>query len=1142
MRLIENLGGGGYNTRVLLLTVLVALFAVAVFTLAPARAETPDDLRIELSFFRDSDGVVQPGSTIQVRAELKFTGAEGVGALTVPDLALRIAGGVEWDASGRRAMPGQSKSYLTREYLGHTGEAVAVQSAGGTLTSGIQVVGAPHATVNGISSGGAVHVWENGSFVQRLTGEPTDNVSGTQFWERYNGGFGSSVDVGGSVIVVGAPYEDGAPLAGGFRSQSNFIHGFGAVYVFERNDDGEWERTAKLTVGENPAFTAPALPTSALLAPYEFGQHVAISDDGGTIVVSQRSAPQTGENHNWGASAHVFVKPATGWTDMDTNHANVTSLRYDSNGAATDDADVVAARWDAFGDVDIAGDGSVVVVGASELPRTSTSGFSHLEATGAVLVFNRPGSAWTAGSARLLEQNATLTATGHESNNVRVGSDVAISQSGGVIVSNGASHINYVNDDARDPVSGWPGSAFVWVRSTSWADATAATATLSDSTASNGDQFGRSVAISDSGDRVVVGQHPRGGPNGYGAISVFDKPGSGWANDSAADTVLGSWPWARAASLAIDGESTLLAGVTGVGGYVLDLSLSDPESGVLDIGYLTADCNASSSEGIVTQTCTLWFEPGDGTLTTIPALTIPAGTPDGSFTISASAMVNGVRYTDAIEATVRDVDEVAEVTLDFATDPVVSYVDTSDDKPYPSSIAAGETTRLRLSVLNENGEAAGIDAEDGIASILFTTTAGKFAFGNFAPVWLIQSFSPLGYLPANCEGGNGQQTCSIPLIDPNSNLPSVHAANADRIVIFLAHPGADKSGTAEVRATVITNDGEVFNPPPLTVTFTGAAESLVVSEPTASVLNVDAPPDVGAGADDRDVLALSIAAVDENGTQVDVPLGLPANPTQAQRNSAVRVTVRDPDGVVVPVSRYGGWAWTYDRQQEQTSLEFKLQVNASAEDALATGEYTLELRIGTLEAERTFRVGGAPASLALGEPEGALVRDARVTITATVADADGNAVPDGTAVAWKEQSVRGTDVVLVQVSADRGTKAGRASATYLVIGPGAAAVTARSGDVSDVALLTIVEASVGEADGPPPPLRESLSSTRPGFSIWLGEQPVMASELLGSLSGIESLLLWQNGSWLRYGLAEGRVVPGSFDFTVVRGGVLVLGR
>ena len=107
-------------------------------------------------------------------------------------------------------------------------------------------------------------------------------------------------------------------------------------------------------MGENPAFTDPA----GQLAPFQFGANVAISDDGATIVVSQWPAPTTGAEHNWGASAHVFTKPASGWTDMNTNHANVTSLRYDSNGATADDATVVAARWEAFGDVDIAGDGS----------------------------------------------------------------------------------------------------------------------------------------------------------------------------------------------------------------------------------------------------------------------------------------------------------------------------------------------------------------------------------------------------------------------------------------------------------------------------------------------------------------------------------------------------------------------------------------------------------------------------------------------------------------------------------------------------------------------------------------------------------------------------------------------------------------
>ena len=1092
------------------LTALFALLALAVLSLAPASAAPPDDLELDLSLYLDSDGVVQPNSTIRVRAQLKFTGAESVGALSISDAALRIAGNLEWDDAGRRTIQSYTSGIVTAEHGGSTGEAVAVQD-GAAPNDDIQVIGAPDATVDGIAGGGAVHVWVDGSFNQRLTGEPTDNVSGTQFWGRYNGGFGSSVDVGSSVIVVGAPYEDGAPLAGGFRSASSSLRGFGAAYVFERNDDGQWERTAKLTVGGNPAFTDP----ESQRAPFNFGEHVAISDDGSSIVVSQISS-LVGSNHNWRASAHVFTRPATGWTHMSTNHANVTSLLEGHDG-----------------DVDIAGDGSVVAVGE---PRRFTS---DGQIVGGLHVYNRPGAAWTDGAERQLQPDATLTPTDHETNWVQVGSAIAIDQSGGVIVANGASSIFFVGHIPSDPVTGWPGSAFVWVRSGgAWSNTDSATATLTDSGASNGDQFGHTVAISDSGDRVVVGRNAwSGGPRGYGAIDVFDKPGSGWANSSTADTVLGRWPWATAQSLALDGESTLLAGVPGSGAYLLDLSLPNLESWA--VTWLDSDCTALSSNDIVTQTCSLWFElPGEEVNTssssTIPAITIPPGSPDGTYTISAAATVDSVSYSDTVEVSVRDVDEVAEVTLDFATDPGAGYADTSDDRPYPSAIAPGEITRLRLSVLNDNGEAAGPDAADGVAKILFTTTAGTFSQGavSFQPVWLIGQFSPLRYWTGNCEGGNDQPTCAVDLTNLNSD-------NADRIVIGLAHPGADKPGTAQVRATVITNDGEVFNPPPLTVTFTGRAETLVLSEPTAGVLNVDAPPDSGTDADNRDVLSLSVTAVDENDAQVDVPLGLPASPTPQQLNDAARVVVRDPDGDVVPTSRYGGWGWTFDTDQERTSLNLKLQINASEENALELGEYTLELRIGGLKAERAFRVSGGPASLTLDEPEGAFEPNGQFTITATVADAEGNPVPDGTAVQWEARSASTRATVLVQLSADRTTSAGSASATYLAIGPGRATVSARTGgNASDAALITISQASA-RADGDDDPaalIADGLRGRASGLAPWLGREATTASALLDSLTAINAIALWDAGGWQRYERSN----PDSADFTIAPGAVILL--
>jgi len=1015
-------------------------------------------------------------------------------------------------------MPGSSLSsrVVTSDYLGSVGDAIAVQAVQYTTVivfgvprviaqgTAIQVLGAPGATVDGIPGGGAVHLWVGGQFAQRLTGEPT--YRGTEFWQEANGGFGSSVDVGNGVVVVGAPYENGAPLAGGFAGGHSSLSGFGAAYVFERDSEGEWRQVAKLTVGENPAFTDPARQ----FAPSEFGANVAISDDGATIVVSQFPAPTTGADHNWGASAHVFTKPASGWTDMNTNHANVTSLRYDSNGATADDANVVSARWRAFGDVDIAGDGSVVAVGGSWLSRTS----NLRDRTGAVLVFNRPGTAWTDGSDRLLEQDAVLTATDHETNNVEVGRDIAINRAGDVIAANGAAPHFYINDDARDPVSGWPGSVFVWARGGSWADTNSATATLRDSSFRNGDQFGADVAISDSGDRVVAYGGSWSSVSDNRATNVFDKPAGGWADASTPTTRLSAWPWYSSRRVALDGESTLLTGTGFSGGYLGDLSDTASWTG------LVPDCSASSSDDIVTQTCILRFEQGR-TTTTIPAITVPDGASDGEFVISASATVNGVAYTDALTVSVREVDEVAQVALDFAT-----RHDAAADEPYPASIAPGETTRLRLSVLNDNGEASGPDDADGVASILFTTTAGAFSAGGFAPVWLIESFRPpvVFYRAANCEGGNGQQTCSV-------DLTNLGADNADRIVISLAHPGADKAGTAQVRATVITNDGESFTPPPLSVTFTGEAASLAISEPTGSLLR--AATDAN---DNRDVLKLTVSAADAGGNDVELPYRAP------------HAVVRGPDGKVVASGVSVAWTEdgddadnAHDRFVRNTAdaVEATVRVTAAAADPLETGVYTLELRTAGKSATREFTVVGEADSVALSEPEGELRVGGTISFTATLRDAEGNPAPNGTPVSWAERST-GQSAVLVRLTADGATTGGAATATFLAVNPGSAVVSAESGEAREVALLTIAapQTTVATAEREP---QESLSNLgAPGIATWQGESETSASALLDALSGISSIQRWYGGSWLRYSVG-GQATPGYADFAIRPGDVLWLG-
>ena len=469
----------------------------------------------------------------------------------------------------------------------------------------------------------------------------------------------------------------------------------------------------------------------------------------------------------------------------------------------------------------------------------------------------------------------------------------------------------------------------------------------------------------------------------------------------------------------------------------------------------------------------------------------------------------------------REVDEVAQVAFDFATRP-----DAVDDAPYPSSIAPGETTRLRLSVLNENGEASGPDDADGIASILFTTTAGAFSRDGFAPVWLIESLRPLNYDVTNCEGGNGQQTCSV-------DLTNLGADNADRIVIFLAHPGADKAGTAEVRATVITNDGESFRPPPLSVTFTGEAASLAISEPTGSLFRAATDAD-----DDRDTLKLTVSAADQAGNDVEIPYRAP------------HAVVRGPDGKVVTSGVSVVWTEdgddagdAHDRFVRNTAdaVEATVRVTAAAADPLETGVYTLELRTAGQSATREFTVVGEADSVALSEPEGELRVGGTISFTATLRDAEGNPAPDGTRVSWAERST-GETAVLVLLTADRATTGGAATATFLAVNFGSAVVSAESGEAREVALLSIAAPQTTTATAEREP-QENLSNLgAPGIATWLGESETSASALLDALSEISTIQRWYGGSWLRYSVGgDGQATPGYADFAIRPGDVLWLG-
>ena len=546
-----------------------------------------------------------------------------------------------------------------------------------------------------------------------------------------------------------------------------------------------------------------------------------------------------------------------------------------------------------------------------------------------------------------------------------------------------------------------------------------------------------------------------------------------------------------------------------------------PMQSLHDLGG-AAPCRSVTINGPTTWTCELDTE--DSTIV------VPIGTPDGVFTIHGAVNVYGLTYRGSLDVTVGNVDEVTSATLDFATDiapgdstdtPTNNW--TGDDRPYPSSLNLGERTTFQLAVLNENDAAS---AAGEIDSIVLTTSAGSLSLLN-----------PNGV----CVGDDGR-SCQLPV-----NL--LNATNSDNIRIELAHPG--QPGAATVRATVIAKDGEEFTPDPLSVIFLGPPKTLAISAPQSPMLNIGTP-DSGMDRDDLDLLTLSVTAADSAGNTVPVPadvrLAELRNPADevvwtgsvGTLQNGLRIDWplrwRDSAGELVDTEQTTPGVQTRPLLDPDGNLQVEIDIDAEAAARLTAGEYTLKLTAGGLSATQRIIVSGAPAAVSLSAPQGdgMAAQGGVITVTATVTDANGNPVTDGTPVTWAEPRLVGESPVLVQVSIDRTTTDGTASASYQVVGFGSSYLRASAGAGTDVQLFNAPAPAA-----PPPDPAEALTRRAPGgVSVWLGEGQTTASALLAGIPHATSIRTLRSGQWLRYSVVDGRLIPGSIDFTVRPGDIL----
>ena len=532
----------------------------------------------------------------------------------------------------------------------------------------------------------------------------------------------------------------------------------------------------------------------------------------------------------------------------------------------------------------------------------------------------------------------------------------------------------------------------------------------------------------------------------------------------------------------------------------------------------------------------------DGATREFPVMRVPEGTPDGDLVLAAEVkfapgthgglaiglsnaaggdedfVVGGEReYFDTYTVRVRNTPPVGSV--DF------SWGGGSSEGVAPSN---GSVT-AELAVTNSEGDPVQVSQ---LRSIIVTTDIGG-----------VRAAASIGLdaasLPA-CAGGRAcvldeaqldsayeaqQRRVHDPFSGSNPAAPQFYSeSNAERGVLqaieFVLRCGGT-GGFGDVTASVVVDDGTLWSAEevgPLRLICGG--ETIRLANVPRRAYSVHFRATEG---DDLDLLRVPIRGEDVSGRNSGVPEDAAA-------------TVRDGDGALV---RSGASASVACADANRANCNALVRITSG--EGLPTGDYQLAIRSAALPLLVVpFHVSGAPSTIeATASPAGAVGIGQQVRIEATVADADGWPVADGTPIDLADTvTTSGAGSALVHVVSDKATLGGRATAVYVAVLPGSTVLTATSGTASLVHVIrssTAVEL-VGECDA------TDLTAREPGnYATWFGAGgECTASELLRQLPDAGSIFLWNSRRWLLYAEADGQPIPNASDFAIEHGDTLFI--
>ncbi len=360
------------------------------------------------------------------------------------------------------------------------GWSVALSADGSTLAVGAPFEDSAATDIDGdqeddgAARSGAVYVfvrdgatWSQQAYLKAFNTDADD---------RFGTSLALSAD--GSLLAVGAPFEDGAATGIEGDHADNAASEAGAVYVFERSG-AAWSQQAYVKASNTDKDD-------------HFGISVAIAGDGALLAVGaeQEDSAATGidgdQHDDTSANAgavYVFERSSAAWSQQ-------AYLKASNTGAEDRFGRVVAAS----------ADGSMLAVSAPGEASTATDldgdeGDNSARGAGAVYLFERDGDAWS--------QRAYVKATNTDQGDV-FGTSLALSADGALLAVGAPdedSAATGIEGNQADNAAGSSGAIYLFERSGATWDRTTY---VKASNTGVGDAFGSGVAMSFDGTTLAV--------------------------------------------------------------------------------------------------------------------------------------------------------------------------------------------------------------------------------------------------------------------------------------------------------------------------------------------------------------------------------------------------------------------------------------------------------------------------------------------------------------------------------------------------------------------------------------------------------------------------------------------------------------